>query len=202
MKSNIRLRALLGLCLSALACSAQSGAPPTPVPLTGEQRWDRYWHQSFLSPGLYAASAGAAIGGQLSNDPPEWGQGTKGYSHRVGSLFATFALQTTLYEGSSAVLGYEPRYLRCQCRGFRPRFAYAVKRTFVTTDNMGRLRPQFPSVIAAYGSGMLSTYWYPDRYNPLKDGFRQGNQQMGFQVGVNVIQEFGPELKRIFRRKK
>jgi hypothetical protein len=42
-------------------------------------------------------------------------------------------------------------------------------------------------------------YWYPRRYNPLSDGVRVGNQQAGFDLGINLIREFSPELKKAFR---
>jgi hypothetical protein len=48
---------------------------------------------------------------------------------------------------------------------------------------------------------MLPILWYPDRYSPLKDGFRRGSQELGFVVGTNLIAEFSPELKRLFRIK-
>ena len=46
---------------------------------------------------------------------------------------------------------------------------------------------------------MIPYLWYPSRYSPLKDGFREGSQEMGIVVGVNIFQEFGPELKLLFR---
>ena len=48
---------------------------------------------------------------------------------------------------------------------------------------------------------MLSMHWYPSRYQPVTDGVRVGHQEMGFVIAVNLINEFGPELKRVFTRK-
>jgi hypothetical protein len=44
-------------------------------------------------------------------------------------------------------------------------------------------------------------YWYPSRYRPLTDGVRVGHQEMGFVIGLNLLDEFSPELKRVFTRK-
>jgi hypothetical protein len=44
---------------------------------------------------------------------------------------------------------------------------------------------------------MLATMWYPDRFDPLKDGVRLGTQQLPFIVGANLLREFSPELKRV-----
>lgn len=172
------------------------------VPLTGSERWSRYWEESLLSPGLYFAALGAASGAQLANDPPEWGQGLRGYSRRSASLFGTFTVRTTILEGGSALLGYDPRYPQCKCSGFWKRSGHAVKWTFLTTDNGGSTRANLPMIAGAYGSGMITTLWYPDRYHPFKDGVREGTQQIGFGVGVSLVKEFGPELKRFFRWKR
>ncbi len=193
---------LFGLLLCLVPASLPAQTVSNYVPLTGPERWTRYWNESFLSPGLYFAALGAASGAQLGNDPPEWGQGLRGYGRRSASLFGTFAVQTTIEEGGSALMGYDPRYRHCDCQGFWKRSGHAVKWTFLTSDNQGRTRPNIPMVAGAYGSGMVTTLWYPDRYNPLKDGVREGTQQLGFGVGVSLVKEFAPELKRFFRWKR
>jgi hypothetical protein len=173
----------------------------TYVPLTSGQRWDHYLHQTLLSPGIYLASLAAAGGEQLAKDPPEWRQGTEGYAKRAGSLFATFAIQASVQEGTAAALGYDPRRLRCECQGGGRRLAHAFAWSLLTKNEAGATRFNFPVVAGAYAGGMLPLLWYPDRYSPLKDGFRRGSQQLGFAVGANLIAEFSPELKRFFRRK-
>lgn len=187
--------------LFLVTCLSTRGYSQTPlpyVPLTGSERWHRYWKDTILSPGLYFAAVGAASGGQLGNDPPEWRQGVQGLAKRSASLLGLFAIQETVHQGSAAALGYDPRYLRCDCRGFLPRSAHALKWTFLTRNSAGQPRIDFPFLAGAYGSGMLSTYWYPARYQPLTDGFRVGTQQLGFGAGLNLIREFGPELKHVF----
>jgi len=171
------------------------------APLTASQRWDHYLHLTFLSPGIYLASLAAAGGSQLAKDPPEWRQGFDGYAKRTGSLFATFAIQASVQEGTAAALGYDPRHLRCECQGAGRRLAHGVLWSFLTKNNEGQTRFNIPVVAGAYAAGMIPLLWYPDRYSPLKDGFRRGSQQLGFAVGANLLAEFSPEIKRFFRRK-
>ena len=142
------------------------------------------------------------MGSQLSNRPPEWKQGLKGYARRSGSQAATLAVQATIEEGGAALLGYEPRYIRSASKGVLPRIGHAIGWTFLTYDSNGRKRFNIPAVAAAYGSGMISTAWYPDRFSALHDGVRAGNQQMGVAVGLSIVREFSPELKRFFHLKK
>jgi hypothetical protein len=55
-----------------------------------------------------------------------------------------------------------------------------------------------PQLVGAYGSGMISRTWYPSRYSPLVQGVQTGHMQVGFVVGVHLIQEFSPEIKKVF----
>lgn len=189
-------------CVSLQHLQAQApgsvALAPSYTPLTGSERWRRYWNETFLSPGLYFASLGAASGSQLGNDPPEWKQGIAGYGCRSLSLFGSFTTQTTIHEASAAALGYEPRYIRCQCAGALRRTGHAIKWSLLTKNQEGRTRIDIPTLAGAYGSGMISMYWYPQRFSPLTDGVRTGHQKVGFVMGIHVIQEFGPELKHFF----
>ncbi len=202
----LSLGVILSAAFNAGHAGAQTAVPPpaATVPylsLTAHERWVRYANETVLSPGLYFASAGAALGGQLNNDPPEWRQGAKGYGKRAASALGQFAMQTTIHEGGAALLGYDPRYTRCTCSGFWPRSAHAIKMGFVTYNREGKLRFDLPAYAGAYGSGMLAQYWYPQRFNPLTDGVRAGTIQAGFHIGLGVLREFGPELRRTFLRR-
>jgi hypothetical protein len=69
--------------------------------------------------------------------------------------------------------------------------------TFTTYRQDGRLTLDVPQFAGAYGSGMLSTYWYPHGlYSPLVQGVQFGHEQMGEIAVGNLVQEFGPEMKR------
>lgn len=184
---------------SVLPVLGQSDDKPLPYkPLTSQQRWHRYWEHTILSPGIFLGSLGGASGAQLRNDPPEWGQNGQSYAKRYSYYLGLLTLKTTIYQGSSAALGYDPRYQKCDCRGVWPRTRHAILWTFLTRNSSGATRFNIPLFAGAYGAGMLSTYWYPARYNPLTDGVREGTRQIGFTMGIDVVREFSPELKRAF----
>lgn len=194
----VRAATLVGF-LAASICAQTPIAAYTP--LTPGERWNHYLHQTLLSPGIYLASFAAAGGSQLAKDPPEWGQGVDGYGKRAGSLLATFSIQATVQEGAAAALHYDSRRQRCECQGVGRRLAHALAWSFLTKNDEGQTRFNVPVVAGSYAAGMLPMFWYPDRYSPLKDGFRRGSQELGFVVGTNLIAEFSPELKRFFRIK-
>jgi hypothetical protein len=207
LKSSSRFAAAI-IFLALLGClpaPAQNGTPTTaPVPykpLTGSERWRQYRDDTWLSPGFYIVALATAADSQYAWDPPEWGPGAAAYGRRSASWLGVFGIEETVHHGGAAALGYDPRYLRCGCKGFFRRSGHAIKWSFVTKNTAGRTRLDLPTLAGAYGGGMLSTYWYPSRYQPLTDGARIGHQEMGFVIGLNLINEFGPELKRVFTRK-
>ena len=202
---NLGLRRSV-LCFVAMSfsaiCMAQSSpAPPEDpgyAPPNGIERSDRFFKEYLGSPFTYIAAAGAASGGQIGNDPREWGRSWEGYGKRVGTMFALFTIDTGVHEAGDAALGLDPRYFRCRCRGGLRRSWNAVEMSFLAYDRKGRKRFDLPQLAGAYGSGMIVTTWYPQRYNPLVQGVQMGHQQIGFVVGINLIREFSPELKRFF----
>lgn len=202
---NLGLRRSI-LCFVAMSVSAicMAQSPPAPpddpgyVPLNGKQRSDRFFKQYLGSPFTYIAAAGAASGGQIGNDPKEWTRSWEGYGKRVGTVFALFAIDTGVHEAGDAALGLDPRYFRCRCRGGLRRTWNVVEMSVLAYDSEGHKRVDFPQLAGAYASGMIVTTWYPQRYDPLVQGVQMGHQQMGFVVGVNLIREFSPELKRFF----
>lgn len=194
--------ALFAVALSAQVPVVVPGASPGPTAaLTSHERWQRYAAESIFSRTLYLAALGSAAGEQLGNDPPEWRQGAEGYARRSASQLGVLALKVTIAEGTAAALHYEPRYVRAGRSGFLPRMGHAVQWTFLTYDSERHIRFNIPAVASAYGSGMIATAWYPARFSVLHDGVRTGNQQMSLAVGLNVLREFAPELKRIFHLK-
>lgn len=198
----------LAICFATLilpgACLAQSPVPtpdePGYVALSGKQRSDRFFKDYLSSPFTYIASAGAASGGQVGNDPKEWGRTWAGYGKRVGTTFAMFTIDAGVHEAGDAALGLDPRYFSCRCRGGLRRTWNAVEMSFLASDSHGRKRFDLPQLAGAYSSSMIVTTWYPSHYSPLVQGVQIGHQQMGLVVGVNVIREFSPELKRFFRK--
>jgi hypothetical protein len=168
-----------------------------PPPLTGKERWDRYINQTFTSGPIYFASFGSALGAQATNTPKEWGSSWEGYLKRSGTMYATFAIQNSIYQAGSAALHNEGRYIPCQCEGGWHRAGYALQMTFLTYHN-GHKVFDISQLVGAYGSGMIPILWYPAGYSPTVQGVQNGHTQVAFVLLVREIQEFAPELKRFF----
>jgi hypothetical protein len=69
--------------------------------------------------------------------------------------------------------------------------------TFTTYRKDGQLALDVPQLAGAYGSGMISTYWYPhNQYSPLVQGVQFGHEQMGEILISNLVHEFAPDIER------
>ena len=185
-----------------LSFSAVLGAQTvsTYVPMTQTERWKEFTKETFTSPGIYFSSLGAALGGQLNNRPSEWGQGVEGYAHRTGYFYALNVMDKTIRNSSAAAFGHDVRYEPSKKKGLLPRSGYALSRAFVTRNREGKLVPYVSNFIGNYGSGMISTYMLPDRYDPIKNGLQAGHIMFASNAGGNLLREFGPDLKKAFRR--
>lgn len=173
------------------------------VPLTNRQRLKLFVRQSFTTPGIYIKTLLFSLGDQANRSPPEWGTGFGGYARRVGSRQGQFVIQNSLVALGNGILGYEPRYNRCQCSGFWRRTGHALARNFVTYNRTEQaLRPQLAMYVGAFGAGVVAGTWKPSNRDLVAEGYRGAITQVGFGIAANWVGEFAPDINRILRRKK
>ncbi len=198
---------VLLLSVGARAVQAQTQDTDTEsatLPLDYRFPTDRHRVRDFLQDtlgsGALAKSAFAAGADHFANDPPEWRQGTKAYSRRLASRFGRLAIQNSVELGLGVVLHKDMKYRRCDCEGFLRRTSHALVSSFtVGTRNGGRIL--LPAKIASqYAGAIISTAWYPDRYTAGGDGVRAGTLSVASTIGLNVLREFWPDIRRFFRR--
>jgi hypothetical protein len=143
--------------------------------------------------GPYPITGAALAAGinQFGNAPPEWRQGTEGYSRRFGSDLAVAAIGTTARYGLAEALKEDSLYYRCTCSGIWPRMSHALTSTLTARrGEEGRHVFSVSSLVAPYAGTMTAVYgWYPDRFG-AKDAFRMGNYSLLAYVGENIALEF------------
>ena len=172
-------------------------------PLSNHQRFQLFLRQSFTTPGVYLKTALFSLSDQASNSPPEWGDGLGGYVKRTGSRYGQFVTQNGLAALGNGLLGYEPRYNRCQCTGFWPRTRHAFVRNFVTYDRSEKhLRPQLGMYAGAFGAGVIAGTWAPGNPDLLAEGYQGVVTQVIFGMCANWLGEFAPDFKRMLRKNK
>ena len=177
--------------------SAAAGSG-TYQPLTGKERWNHYLSDAFWSPGVFFRAAGPALGAQLNNEPPAWGQGVEGYSKRFANRFGRFALRETYEAAGAAALGHEVRYVRSKRNGFLPRAAHALTANFMTYDRNGRRMPHVAGVGSVFAAEFTANLWMPAGYGDAATAMRGVGIELGVGSTFNLIREFAPDLKRMF----
>jgi hypothetical protein len=61
--------------------------------------------------------------------------------------------------------------------------------------------PAYSRLVGAYGSAYISRQWYPPEYHTAAAGFYAGSTSLGVDIGLNVLREFLPDIKKkVFRR--
>ncbi len=163
---------------------------------TAKDRWNYYLEENFASPGAFFRAAGPALGAQMSDTPPEWGQGMDAYGKRLADQFAVRTIEGTIRHGAAAALDIDPKYRPCDCTGFFPRFGYALLSNVITYKTGGSRTFNAPNAAAVYGSSFSALAWYPSRYS-YKDAFREGSQSFVFAGSFNLFREFWPEIRRV-----
>jgi hypothetical protein len=173
------------------------------LPLNNQQRLRLFVAQSFTTPGIYIKTILFSTADQAHGNPYEWGDGISGYGKRVASRYGQYLIQNSLSSAGNALLRYEPRYDRCRCSGFWPRTRHAFVRNFITYNQTeSERRPQFAMYTAAFGSGALSSLWYPGNPKPWVEGYQAMITQGGWGLATNWVGEFAPEINRVLKRRK
>jgi hypothetical protein len=128
---------------------------------------------------------------QMTNAPPEWNQGIKGYSRRFGSNFGIAVVGTSTRYGLAEALKEDTLYYRCECTGAFPRLRHAMISTLIARrGDDGHRVFSFPALVAPYAGSMVAVYgWYPGRFG-AKDAFRMGNYSLLAYMGQNISLEF------------
>jgi hypothetical protein len=170
------------------------------VPLDAQQRARLFFKGYLGSPVPYAATVAEAAGTLIVGDPDGWRRNWSGYGKRTGTTFALFTLEETIHDTGDAALRLDPRYFHCRCSGVWHRSWHALKMTALASDGDGQLHLDLPRFAGDYAASMIVTTWYPPHYSPLVQGVQMGHVQVGSDVGMNLLREFSPELKRIWQR--
>jgi hypothetical protein len=173
------------------------------LPLNRDQRVTLYIRQTYTTPGIYVKTAFFAMRDQIAGSNSQWGDDFAGYAKRYGSRQAQFIIQNSVISLGDGLVGWEPRYDRCQCDGLWLRTRHAIVRNFVTYDRTEKsLRPQIMPYLGSFTGAALATTWEPGRPVWQVKGYQAAITQVFVGVGVNWIGEFLPDILKPLKRKK
>ena len=170
------------------------------TPISAHQKFYIASKDSFDYPLVMLAGVFAGVG-QLTNQQPSFGQGLKGYGHRLLTNYADQAMGNMFTEGLfPAMLHEDPRYFRRGTGSVSHRAGYALTRIFVTKTDSGRSRFNFSEWLGNASSVAISNGYYPDTRD-FKDNATKLLTQCGTDALSQVLKEFWPDIKRKFFHK-
>lgn len=193
---------LAGLPACASLLAAQ-GLLPAPVPENRLSVGGKLEVHALrvVKPVAFLRSAAAAGIQHWRAEPAEWGGGMAGYGRRYGSSLGYNGVRNMLAFGIDSTLRQDPRYFRTEATGLLPRLRHALSQTFVTRTDSGRTTFAVWRVGSAYGAGLLSNHWRPDRIGTVRNGFERGSISLALDSAGNIFREFWPDLrKRVWRK--
>ena len=163
--------------------------------LTNRQKLDIASKDSFDYP--LVALAGALAGlGQWTNQSPSFGQGAKGFGHRLITNYADQSTGNMFTEGVFPVLLHEdPRYFRLGTGSVGSRVFYALTRVMVTHKDSGGRRFNYSEWLGNAGSVAISNAYYPDSRTFADNGTKL-LMQVGTDAVSQVAKEFWPDIRR------
>jgi len=146
----------------------------------------------------WAAYAGLQ---QARNDPRQWGQGAEGYGKRFASNAGYSAVRNALAFGLDSALGEDPRYYRSRRSGVWPRTKDVLRQLFICRKDSGGEAFAFWRFGGAYGAAFVSNTWLPKGANSAGDALVSGTLSISADAGVNLFNEFWPDIKKRLHRK-
>lgn len=145
--------------------------------------------------GLAAAFAGL---GQINNSNRSFGQGTRGFAHRLVTSYADYSIGDYMTEAIyPTLLHQDPRYFRRGRGSGIARVGYAFGQIVTTHGDSGRTQFNFSEVLGNATSVAISQAYYPDNRN-AKDAVGALGTQLLVDAVSNTLKEFWPDLNRKF----
>ena len=170
--------------------------PGTPLTVGGKFR---FYVKATYGPGALAGTAVWSGVNQWRDAPDEWGQGMAGYGRRYASRAGQRTVSNSIRFGIGAALREDPRYFPSERKGILPRMSHALASTFVTRTDSGGRRFAVSSFAGTLGSAFISNTWHPAREDDTNHAFKRAGISLAVDTGMNVFQEFWPDVKRGLR---
>jgi len=163
---------------------------PHPEPLTARMKF-HLAYKSLTSPVFFARTSWWAGVQQARNNPDEWGQGTEGYSKRLGAGFAdafTGSLITNAILPS--LLHQDPRYFYQGSGTKWSRARHAMLAPIICKGDNGALQPNYSQWGGSLIGYSISTAYYPGSSRTAGHVFQTFGIDMGLHVVGSLAQEF------------
>lgn len=163
--------------------------------LTSKQKMTIAVKDSFDYP-LVLLAAGFAGLDQLTDSDQSFGQGMKGYAHRLGAWYIDESVGNMLTEGIfPAMLHQDPRYFRRGTGSKKSRIGYALSRVIITEKDGGGKQFNYSEWLGNATAVAISQTYHPDN-RTASDATEFLLEQVATDAFSQVLKEFWPDIKQ------
>jgi hypothetical protein len=197
---NIRAALLpILLALMLLVAGASSGsAQQLAEPFTASERWSLYLHRTYGPDRLGSLAADTAID-QILRDPACWDSSAGSYGRRYARAFQRRVVKNSAELAAGLLTGEDLRYRRSQSLSIPGRLWTAWRASVTAQMPDGTKRPAYTRFFASELADLSAARWTRQPVQP-----RWLIQSLGGsildQVQTNMMDEFGPDLRRFGTR--
>lgn len=153
------------------------------------------WIHLFDVQNVVFAAMGAGID-QARERPDEWEEGWGGYGKRFASHIGYYMVQRSIMFPVQAIDHEDTRYFRSTRTSYKGRVADAFLHTVWRHNDSGGMMPAYSEFLGDYGAAALSRLWWPSNYHKASSILIAGSDTVLVDAGINVFNEFKPDLKR------
>ncbi len=134
---------------------------------------------------------GVLAGSDQAADRLDYGQGAKGYSQRLGAVYAD-GFTDIMFGGAilPSLLHQDPRYFYQGTGTKKSRVLHALSSPFICKGDNGRWQPNYSSVGGDLASSAISNAYYPDTNRGPRLAFENALTNTGGRMVNSLIQEF------------
>ncbi len=184
------------------AKDANSGKQPTTGPkspqwkgLTVKEKLSYDWRHLFDPENVIFAGMGAGLD-QWRDRPGQWGQGWGPYFGRYGSHLAQYAVQRSIMFPVQAIDHEDTRYFPSTRKTYKGRLGDAFLHTVWRHNDSGGMMPAYSEFLGDYGAAAVSRMWWPEQYHTGSAILIAGSDTLLIDAGINIFNEFKPDIKR------
>jgi hypothetical protein len=180
--------------------SEATGAPSIYTPLSARCKFSLFVGQT-RSPYTFVSAGFEATLAQATGQWPHYGGGVQGWGKRLGATLAdtesrrfiqTFALSTILHQ--------DPRYFPWCKRTLIARVWYSATRVVITKNDNGDSTFNTSEVLGALFTSSLQNSYYPRHDRTFGDTMSRFGGALSSDVIGDLLREFSPDMKRLFRK--
>jgi hypothetical protein len=153
------------------------------------------WIHLFDVQNVVFAAMGAGID-QARDRPSEWGEGWGPYGERFASHIGYYVIQRSIMFPVQAIDHEDTRYFRSTRTSYQGRIGDALLHTVWRHNDSGGMMPAYSEFLGDYGAAALSRAWWPSNYHKASSILIAGSDTVLVDAGINVFNEFKPDLKR------